>query len=105
MSAEHQDAIIGFVWRPEEVTPAVIQMVRQTGSRAVFDCSMMGTDDLASFLRKTDPAGSIRDIKISAPALMDPLVGQLLQATGIHGIWVECFPDFFKKPPSRCCID
>ena len=98
--AEQQVSVIGFVWRPEEITPSVIQMAQRTGSRAVFDFSMMGVDGLRSFLRKADPAGHVRDIKISVPALMDPSLGRLLKETGVHDIWVECHPWFFQGDPS-----
>jgi malonyl CoA-acyl carrier protein transacylase len=98
--AEHRVSIIGFVWRPEEITPSVIQMAQQTGSRAVFDFSMMGVEGLRSFLRKADPAGHVRNIKISVPALIDRSLGRLLKETGVHDIWVECHPQFFQGDPS-----
>ncbi len=99
IAAEQRVSIIGFVWRPEEITPAVMQMARRTGSRAVFDFSMMGVDGLRSFLRKADPAGHVRDIKISVPALLDPSLGQLLKETGVRDIWVECHPQCFQGRP------
>jgi malonyl CoA-acyl carrier protein transacylase len=80
--------------------PPVTQMAHRTGSSAIFDFSMMGVDALCSFLRKADPAGQVRDIKISAPALMDPSLGQLLKATGVQNIWVEYHPWFFRGEPS-----
>ena len=98
--AGHPVSLIGFVWRPEEIIPSVIQMAQRTGSRAVFDVSMMGVDELRSFLRKADPARHVRDIKISVPALMDPSFGQLLKETGVHDIWVEFHPQFFQGDPS-----
>lgn len=98
--AEHQGSLIGFVWRPGEITPPVIQMAQRTGSRAVFDFSMTGLEGLLSFLRKTDPAGHVRDIKISVPAFFDPSLGQLLKETGVQDIWVECHPHFFQGDPS-----
>jgi malonyl CoA-acyl carrier protein transacylase len=98
--AEHRVSIIGFVWRPEEITPSVIQTAQRTGSRAIFDFSMMGVEGLCSFLRKTAPAGHIRDIKISVPAFFDPSLGRLLKETGVHDIWVECLPQFFQGAPS-----
>ena len=98
--AEHRVSIIGFVWRPEEITPAVIQMAQRTGSRALFDFSMMGVDGMRSFLRKADPAGHVRDIKISVPALMDPSLGQILKETGVRDIWVECHPPSFQGDSS-----
>jgi len=93
---EQQGSIIGFVWRPEEITPLVMQMAQRTGSRAVFDFSMMGVDGLRSFLRKSDTAGLVRDIKISVPTFFDPSLGQLLRETGVKDIWVE----FFQGDPA-----
>ena len=98
--AEHRVSIIGFVWRPEEITPSVIQMAQRTGSRAVFDLSKMGVDELRTFLRMADPAGHVRDIKISVTTFLDPSLGQLLKETGAQGIWVECHPQFFQGEPS-----
>ena len=98
--AENRVPIIAFVWRPEEMAPPVSQMAHRTGSRAIFDFSMMGVDALLSFLRKADPSGQVRDIRISAPALMDPSLGQLLKETGVQNIWVECNPRFFRGEPS-----
>ena len=98
--AEHRVSIIGFVWRPEEITPSVIQMAQRTGSRAIFDFSMMGVEGLRSFLRKADPAGHVRDIKISVSALMDPSLGRCLKETGVRDIWVECHPPSFQGDPS-----
>jgi malonyl CoA-acyl carrier protein transacylase len=98
--AEHEVGIISFVWRPEEITPPVLQMAQRTGSRAVFDFSRMGVEGLRSFLRKADPAGQVRDIKISAPAFFDPSLGPLLKETAIHSIWVEFDPQLLQKEPS-----
>jgi malonyl CoA-acyl carrier protein transacylase len=100
MTAEHRNSIIGFVWRPEEITPAVIQMAQRTGTSAVFDFSMMGVEGLRSFLRKTDPACHVRDIKISAATLMHTYLGRLLKETKIRNIWVECPPRFSQGDPS-----
>ena len=93
---EQRTSLIGFVWRPEEITPAVVHMAQRTGSRAVFDFSMMGVGGLRSFLRKADTAGHVSDIKISIPTFFDPSLGQLLKETGVQAIWVECHPHFFQ---------
>jgi len=98
--AEHRAPIIAFVWRPEEIIPPVTQMAHRTGSRAIFDVSTMGVEALRPFLRKADPAGQVRDIKISAATLMDPSLGPWLQETGVQDIWVECHPQFFRGDPS-----
>jgi len=100
VAAEQQGSIIGFVWRPEEITPAVLQMAQRTGSRAIFDFSLMGVGGLRSFLRKADTAGHVRDIKISVPTFRDPSLGQLLKETGVQAIWVECHPQFFQGDPA-----
>ncbi|MHB8882454.1 MAG: SDR family NAD(P)-dependent oxidoreductase [Thermodesulfovibrionales bacterium] len=89
---EHPVPVIGFVWRPEEITPQVLAMAQRTGSRAVFDLSMMDMEGMRSFLQKTDPDGLVRDIRISVPGLMDPSLGRLLQERGLRNIWIECLP-------------
>jgi hypothetical protein len=95
--SEHRVPIIAFVWRPEEIIPPVIQMAHQTGSRAIFDFSLMRAEELYSFLRKADPAGHVRDIKISASVLIGPSLGRLLKETEVRNIWVECHPGFFGE--------
>ncbi len=92
---EHRIPIIAFVWRPEEMIPPVCQMAQRTGSRAIFDFSLMEVAALSSFLVKAGSAGPVRDIKISAPALMDPSWQPLLQAAGVENIWVEGHPLVF----------
>ncbi|MBA4373462.1 MAG: acyl transferase [Thermodesulfovibrio sp.] len=96
---EKRAAVLGFVWRPEEITPPVIGMARRTGSRAIFDLSMMGVEGLRSLLLKADPSCQVRDIRISAATFLDPSLGQLLQETGIRDIWVDCLPPFFQGDP------
>ena len=98
--AEHRVPIIGFVWRPEEMIPPVTQMAHRTGSRAIFDFSMLEKEALGSVLRKAGAACQVRDIKISVPALMDPSLEQLLKDTGVQNIWVECHPQFFHEDSS-----
>jgi malonyl CoA-acyl carrier protein transacylase len=61
---------------------------------------MKGVDELRSFLRKADPAGLVRDIMISVPAILDPSLGQLLKETGVRDIWVECHSHSFQGDPS-----
>ena len=94
---ENRIPIIAFVWRPEEMIPPVSQMAHRTGSRAIFDFSLLAVEELSSALAKAGSAGSVRDIKISAPALMDTSWQQLLQETGVENIWVECHPLVFLR--------
>ena len=94
MLAEARVPIIGFVWRAGEMGHALTQMAQRTGSRAIFDFSRMGAEALHSFLLRTDSAGHVSDIKISAQTLMDPSLGGSLKDTGVGDIWVECHPPF-----------
>src|SRR5512143_1509122 len=75
-------------------------MAHRTGSRAISDVSTRGVAALRPFLRKADPAGHVRDIKISAQTLLDPALGPWLQETGVQNIWVECHPQFFGGDPA-----
>ncbi len=93
---EHRIPTIAFVWRPEEMSQAVTEMAHRTGSRAIFDFSMMAVEALSSALRTAGAAGPVRDIKISASALMDPSLPRLLTETGVENLWVECHPSFFR---------
>jgi len=94
MLAEARVPIIAFIWGPEEIGPPVTQMAHRTGSRAVFDFSVMGAEALHSFLERASSAGHISDIKISTPTLMDPSLGRSLKDAGVQDIWVECQPPF-----------
>jgi len=97
---EHRIPIIAFVWRLEEMIPQVTQMAHRTGSRAIFDFSLLEVEALSTALAKAGSAGPVRDIKISAPALMDPSWQPLLQETEVQNIWVECHPSFFQGDPA-----
>jgi len=94
---ENSDSLIGFVWRPQEVTQAVIQMARRTGSRAILDCSTLAVEALRSLLRSTDAAGQVLDIKLAAAALLDPSLQQTLKQTGGRNLWVELHPASFSE--------
>jgi malonyl CoA-acyl carrier protein transacylase len=94
MLDENQVPIIAFVWRPEEILPSVTGMAGRTGSRAIFDFSMLEMDALNSLLRKADPACRIEDIKISTSSFMDPSLGPLLKDKEVRNIWVECHPQY-----------
>jgi malonyl CoA-acyl carrier protein transacylase len=75
-------------------------MAHRTGSRAIFDFSAMRAEGLGFSLRSADPSGQVRDIKISAPALIDPSLDRFLKETGVQNIWVECHPQLFPGSPA-----
>ncbi|MBS0001596.1 MAG: acyltransferase domain-containing protein, partial [Thioalkalivibrio sp.] len=91
-TAELRTSLIAFVWRPQEISPAVLQMAQRTGSRAIFDFSTLGVAEIGSCLRQADPAGQVRDIKISQTAFHDSALEPLLREIGVKNLWVECHP-------------
>ena len=103
MSAEARVPIIAFIWRPEEAGPSVTQMVHRTGSRAIVDCSMMGAEGLHAFLQGGNPAGMVRDIKISASTLMDHSLEEILKNAGVQDVWVESPPRFLRGGFPHSC--
>jgi len=90
--SECRFASISFVWRPQEITQPVLEMTKRTGSRAIFDFSATGLEELGAFLPRADPAAMVRDIKVSTAAFFDPSLGRLLERTGVRNIWVQCPP-------------
>ena len=92
MLAEQHEAIIAFVWRPDDYSQLLIEMAQKTGSRAIFEFSGMTAEELYDSLLKIDQAGHIRDIRVSAHAFSDPSLGRLLAQTGVQNIWVDCAP-------------
>jgi len=90
IASEARTSSISFVWRPLEITQPVLQMARRTGSRAIFDFSALGAEELCSYLTVADPAGEVRDIKVSIPTFFDPALGPILERTGVRNLWVAC---------------
>ena len=93
---EHRAPIIGFVWRSQEMVPQVTQMALRTGSRAIFDFSMLDVAEILSLMRKADLAVQVRDIKISAAAWMESSLEAMLKEAGAQNIWVECHPGILQ---------
>jgi malonyl CoA-acyl carrier protein transacylase len=100
MLTENEIPVLAFVWRPGDLSRPVCEMAQRTGTRAIFDLSEMSAQAVPSFLKTADPAGQIRDIKLSAAAFMDLSVGRLLKEAGVRNIWVECHPQLFTCEPS-----
>ncbi len=97
MMAEARVPLLAFVWRPGETGPPVAQMAHRTGSRAIFDFSVMGAEALGSFFPRANSASHIGDIKISARTLMDLSLERILKDAGVQDIWVECQPPFSQE--------
>ena len=68
--AGQRASLIGFVWRPREITPAVMQMARRTGSSAIFDFSLLEVDGIGSRLRTGGPCRpgqGYQDLRLNLP--------------------------------------
>jgi malonyl CoA-acyl carrier protein transacylase len=74
-----------FLWRPVEITPAVVEMAHHTSTGAIFDISNHTTEDTAKALR----ASGATDIKIYAEYVVNWDLEGFLQDTGVTNVWVE----------------
>jgi malonyl CoA-acyl carrier protein transacylase len=92
IASESRFASLSFLWRPQEITQPVLQMAQRTGTRALFDFSALGVEEIGARLLAADPAALVRDIKVSTAAFFDPSLGRLLERTGVRNIWVQCQP-------------
>ena len=80
--------ILAFVWRPAEITPAVVDMARRTSTVALFD---IGPDPAGDTAKALQDAGA-KDIKVSAGYFMDPAFEGFLAASQVDTLWVEYHP-------------
>jgi len=71
---EQQAPIIAFVWRPEEIIPAVTQMAHRTVA-GYLRCFHAGVEALRPFLRKTGPCRPRAGYQDFCFYLDDPALG------------------------------
>ena len=81
--------IIATVWRPEEFSPGVAWMARNTGTVALVDISPMTLSDAAPILRRAEAGGEAVHLKARSQVLGDPALPELLKSLAIRGLWVE----------------
>ncbi len=89
-----KNPIIAFLWRPEEMTPEVIDMARRTGTRAIFDLTGRGVIDASYGLLATADEMGISDIMVPPSLLEEDRFQEILVAEGIENIWVDIHPRF-----------
>ena len=89
------DHFIAFVWEPQKIGPEVMDLVRQTSTRAIFDLSFTEPCQFAAHLKE---AGAT-EIKILADDLMSSSVEDFLVTSGIQTLWVDYCPDLCRFPP------
>jgi len=95
MTTKPSRPVLSFLWRPNEITPAVVEAARQTSTGAIFDISTHTTDDTAKALR----ASGATDIKISAEEIMQTALEGFLQDSGVKTVWVEYHPALVTCTP------
>ncbi len=88
MSRTQTTPILAFLWRPKEITPAVVDMARQTSAIAIFDISSDQNEDTAKALK----VAGAKDIKISAEYALDPALEGFLHKSKVDTLWVEYHP-------------
>ena len=86
---------LSFLWRPNEITPAVVEAARQTSTGAIFDVGTHTTEDTAKALR----AAGATDIKITAEEVMHTAREGFLQDSGVKTVWVEYHPALVTGTP------
>jgi len=90
MTRTRTNPILAFLWRPNEITPAVVDAARRTPACAIFDISADHTGDIAKALK----AAGAKDVKISAEHFMEPAIERFLQDSNVSTLWVEFHPAF-----------
>lgn len=84
----HDTPFLAFVWRPEEISPAVTAMSRRTSTRAVFDCSGVRPDRCAAALLEARAA----DVKLSCDFFLSEDLEPFLEVSGVRNLWIEVHP-------------
>jgi acyl transferase domain-containing protein/NAD(P)H-dependent flavin oxidoreductase YrpB (nitropropane dioxygenase family)/NAD(P)-dependent dehydrogenase (short-subunit alcohol dehydrogenase family) len=88
MTRAQTNPILAFVWRPDEITPAVVDAAGRTSTVALFDISTARTGNTAALLK----AAGARDVKISAERFMDSALERFLRDSDVSTLWVEYHP-------------
>jgi acyl transferase domain-containing protein/NAD(P)H-dependent flavin oxidoreductase YrpB (nitropropane dioxygenase family)/NAD(P)-dependent dehydrogenase (short-subunit alcohol dehydrogenase family)/acyl carrier protein len=88
MTRTQTNRILAFVWRPNEITPAVIEAARQSSTVALFDISTDRTRNTTALLK----AAGAKDVKISIEQFMKPTLEDFLQESHVVSLWVEYHP-------------
>ncbi|MGD9071967.1 MAG: acyltransferase domain-containing protein, partial [Desulfobacterales bacterium] len=95
MTTTPKRPILSFLWRPNEITPAVVEAARQSSTGAIFDVGTHTTEDTAKALR----AAGATDIKITAEEVMQTAREGFLQDSGVKTVWVEYHPALVTGTP------
>lgn len=92
MAVPKEDRFMAFVWPPEPLDKAVCAAAADSGFRVIYDLSQSQLESKIPELSKIKSIDSFIDIKISWTDLLTPNIGELIQGTGVSGLWVELHP-------------
>ncbi len=81
--------LIAFVWRENDIASAVVEMARQTGTKALFDLSASRWENTAQALLYADADADSVELKLSPESILDDTLKNFLKETGIKRIWIE----------------
>ena len=91
MSFDLQLPSIAFLWRDNDITSAVVETARQTGTKALIDlsASQSQVDSAAQALLYADADGNSVELKVSPSAILGHTLNHILHETGINRVWIE----------------
>ena len=82
---------LAFVWQPQDLNRAVMDVSRSTTAAAIFDLS---TQDPREWTAALKSAGAVH-VKISPAAFLDSDLHNIVAEAGIQTLWVEFHPVLF----------
>ena len=82
---------LAFVWQPQDLNRAVMDVSRSTAAAAIFDLS---TQDPREWTAALKSAGAVH-VKISPTSFLDPDLHKIVKEAGIQTLWVEFHPVLF----------
>ena len=88
---------LAFVWRPNDIKSALIDMFRRTHSRAICDLTAEDLDEAAATLIRADIDGDVVEVKVSISQVVSEGLSSFLTETGVKVLWVELNPYSLDK--------
>ncbi len=82
---------LAFVWQPQDLNRAVMDVSRSTAAAAIFDLS---TQDPREWTAALKSAGAVH-VKISPTSFLDSDLHKIVKEAGIQTLWVEFHPVLF----------
>ena len=97
-------SLLGFVFRPGEITSSVIEMASLTGATALFDLTRIELQALRKALPKIDTRGDAVHALVSLTAFMNASFEEFLGETAVTDVWVQFHPVLCDHDPDAFFI-